>query len=940
MAMAKAKKALSLALAALFAAGTIFSAAPAVSAATVKKAAVVNHYNNALVSMRAINTEVLKNQDLSITANRVEITKHFKAYQASMAKETNATKKAALEKMFNSIWTAYQNKVIKDRAAATADVTVTSVAAPADVTIDLGSAFTAPSTVKATMSDNSVVDKMVVWDKTVDTKVAGETTLTGNVGGKTVSFKVTVKALALKVDSVTAKTASTFEVKFNTAVADTSKFTFTVKRDSVAVTMTPSWNTEKTVATLAYATKLVEGNYSVEVKQDTTVLTTGSVKVEKEKVAKISIVGDKLIRTSKTTGYIGYKVENQYGDDITDSALAQSITWNSTTNTQPVADRKAKMLTIVHDADQSQTMDNKSIYYTLAGMKTVTITGVDSNTGTPVTATVNVSEEMGSLSDIKLTGIKDNKDIKENSTGKFYATFEAKDVAGNVTTNYDVVSSGLMYKSGTSDELITSNNMITAKVVRDSADTKKAVIEITVTAPTQSLVLDTPVIVTAMTKTGKSSNLTINVKKKTQVESITLLYPEKEAAKGDSEVVIPFVAYDQYGEQVTAFDDLDTLLNLPSDLALKPKADGSAKLVYTGAASNTNNNVFITVSVKASGKANTLNLALRDAKVASSLSIDTTKLVTNFQKGVVSYKLDEKAFTIKDQYDRTISKSSSYYVVATTTGSSIGIVSANENGSASDIKLSSTTTSGAQTVTFTVWKQIGAAPAVATDVQRTVTFNVISDSNITGLTTGTVPVIYNGDIANWKDASDLYRGTVTIFGKNANGEKVVLAGNSILGATSSSKYIETDLDAKTDSANEAKIGLQDTKGTSITTNSTINLEADNKTEATGTINVTALIDGKIKNVSFDVKLTNEARVAKSIDGDDEISRSTSKIYDKVEVLDQYGKNLLKENGTTLVKIYKQDGTEVYANAQLDSFASGTTLTIVTNNGLAKNVVIE
>jgi hypothetical protein len=325
MAMAKAKKALSLALAALFAAGTIFSAAPAVNAAVVaKKAVVVNHYNDALVSMRAINTEVLKNQDLSITANRVEITKHFKAYSASMAKETNATKKAALQRMFNSIWTAYQNKVVKDRAAATAEATVVSVVAPVDVTVNQNDVFVAPKTVKATMSDNSVVDKTVAWDKVVDTKVAGETVLTANVGGKTVTFKVTVKAVILNVVSVSAINKDQVKVTFDADLGTVAASNFVVyeKGNEYATVEVDKVVVEGKTAVITLLTSMEdEEDYTVSVK-DVVSKDGRKVSATKDFAYNVKLAVDAATIAFKATTIaesddLEYIIKDKDGNDIT-----------------------------------------------------------------------------------------------------------------------------------------------------------------------------------------------------------------------------------------------------------------------------------------------------------------------------------------------------------------------------------------------------------------------------------------------------------------------------------------------------------------------------------------------------------------------------------------------------------------------------------------------
>jgi len=101
---------------------------------------------------------------------------------------------------------------------------IASVAAPADKTVDFGTANpNLPSTVKATMSDGKVTDVGVVWDLSkYDANKAGVYIIVGKIAGfdAGVSVKVTVKALAFDVADINVKNLRQIEINFNSEVAN------------------------------------------------------------------------------------------------------------------------------------------------------------------------------------------------------------------------------------------------------------------------------------------------------------------------------------------------------------------------------------------------------------------------------------------------------------------------------------------------------------------------------------------------------------------------------------------------------------------------------------------------------------------------------------------------------------------------------------------------
>jgi len=962
--MAKAKKALSLALAALFVAGSVFSFAPAANAAVAKKV-VVNYYNNALANIRAINAELLLNKDLSVVANRVEITKQFVAYKANMAKETNATKKAALVKMFNSVWAAYQKLAAEDIAAAKGqtNVTVTSVVNPADITVSVGAAVTLPTTVEATMSDNSKKQVSVTWNGTVDTTKAGDVTVAGKAEGKDVSVKVSVKAAEVKAESVKAVAADKFEVKFNTAV-DTTKVKFDVKRDSSPYTVTATWNTDKTVATLAASSKFPLGSYTVNVKNDATDLGTTTLSIEQEKVAKIDITSDTLGVTSDgKKGYFTYKVYNQYNEDITQSSLA-SLSWTfpGATPVETSNDSKGVMVADVTGSGISS----------LLNLSLVTVTVVDSSSNVVSSKTLKVATMMGTISDIQLVKAY-NKEDKEftagDSTVKYYIEYTAKDMGGNATDNFALLKEGLVDNNSTpnNDEIkLSTSGYITARVVNEDG---KGVIELK--TDNQTITTDIPVTITAVTKTGKTSTLNLTLKKQSQVNDIRLMAPTVDVAYGDTKE-IPFVAYDANGKQLTKFDDivagnavngkyttvknsafnLSPLYNGTSGLYFTKRADGTAKLNYKAIDSDatTDTSTVLTATTN-TGKFSTVTINIRKGAYANSLAFDSSSLVTRIQAGA-KYQIDNSLFTAKDQYGRAMTLKETatpqagdtkLYIKAVP--SSNLITAQNEGTVDKDIVLTAGANKGSNTVTFKLFKAtytngawVEEANAIAS---KTVDFTVIADEDIDGLVASDVKIANTNKLDT--TAQSTYNSSIKVYGKTSAGYKVVLKEQTFdINASNADLSRKVNVTA----AQGETLDPVDYNKVSV---GAVNALAAGVTESSTVVSVTTVINGSVKATTFTVTQNTATPVAQSIDADDEISvgdyAETAVLTDVIAVKDQYGKNMLKRpDGAVSVYVdgvYQGstfDGDDLDISTLLGA-ADSKTVTIVAG-GMTKDVIIK
>lgn len=824
------------------------------------------------------------------------------------------------------------------------------------VTVNQNDTAVLPATVKATLADGTTKDVKVTW-ATVDTSKAGEYTVEGTVEGTTLkaTAKVTVKAVELSVKSVAAVAADKFKVVFNTVPQDTSKVVFTVKRETTPVTVTATWNGSE--ATLTGSVKFAQGNYTVNVKENDKDLGTSNVTIEQEKVAKIEITSDTLgVQTDTSNGttnqyaYFTYKVYNQYDVDITDSSLA-SINWIVPSCT--VLSNNKGVVKVQATAGLN-----------LFNLGSLTITGIEQNYNVTTSKTLKISATVGTLSDIQLVALKqaDNKEFKAGSTADFYIDYVAKDMAGNETKDYTLVSNGL--NNGT---LTSSANDYVSVSLEDNDG--KAVIKVKVLA--SSITVDMPIVFTAVTTSGKSSSLSATLKKQAAVASFTLLAPTQDIAAGDSAKEIPFVAYDQDGNQITSFDDLVSggvvegyKYTTGNGFSISPaytaggtglyfvkKADGTAKLMYKPVATATQDTTAIlTATTTTTGKYSQLSIVVRKPAVASSFTIDTASLVTKFQKNA-EYDIDNGIFTIKDQYGRDMDISANAYIKAEPQGTTtFGVVNAGAakpytygtsavNDANNDLIVKAPATAGSYSIKFTLVNASGDVTS------KTVTFTVLDDSDIKGLTTGTVGKLYTTyNTTGWTDINNVYDNKVQIFGKTSSGEKVVLNKVAAFDLGWSNNKITTVQNyATTNPCDYNKINLESVYqfDSGVTSGDTV-------------VTATTIIGTDVKSVSFTVTVSNDKPIAQSIKADDELSASDT-ITDDIVILDQYGKNLMKRNDwDSFVTLYVKDHTTgtvtKVTSAQLGTTLSSSTIgnigsagdivTIVTSNGFTQSFVIK
>lgn len=783
------------------------------------------------------------------------------------------------------------------------------------------------------------------------TAVVSETVRTGVLNGT-----VTPAQGDLAVTSVNAISATSFKVVFNQAPADTSKVSFAVQRSTTPVTVTTTWNADKTEATVSSSSNLPEGSYTVAVKNDTTDLGTSTVAISAQKIAKINITSTKLSVTSANIGYATYNVLDQYGNDITTSSLANSLTFQSGVGT--VTANKGLL-----------TVDPGVGGQNLIQFASVVITGYDSTSGVSTNATLSTSTALGTLSKMTLNSLTnaDGNVLTDGDTSSvFYADYTATDMSGNATKDYNLVVNGLITSTinGNQNCLTTSNSNVLAQVVTDPSDSTKAAIKVTVVGNSNQS-MDLPVSITAMSYSGTTSTLNVTLKKAASVDTFTLMAPAYDIAVGESKE-IPFTAVDQNGNALTKLSDLSGVTF--TGATLSANIDGTAVLNNNV---QTNDGPEIITAMTSTGKFSSITVNIQKAVKADTLAVDSSILVSSMQAAAaqkVDFGYDKGGLSVKDQYGRLIDMtggSNTYEVHPVSSDSSIVSVSGDSSVGQHQTTITAVAT-GTATVTFQLIDT--AAPTVVID-SKSVTFSVIKNGDIKGYTMDTVsaPIYANAVLSAITGRDTDYDANPNVYGTTASGSKVLLAGSPIQGAF---------VDNTTDFAIESAVGAYDSVKVDA------GKLADNKTESSTTLTVTLLgADGAIHSLTTPIKSSTAAPVASSLvakvdssvngvsvspDGDtvtvsvassvlapnkvmarfdgDGISTNRAAVY--FYALDQYG-----SKGMQLAQIVKVASGSTLTDAQFNVKSDGTitgsgavvggtvTLSGVTNNGLVKTIKV-
>ncbi len=577
-------------------------------------------------------------------------------------------------------------------------------------------------------------------------------------GGKTLAEELGVEmpVVAMEVEATGAKKLT---VTFNKAVEGA---TFAINKGSIVVNFDSAVMAEDgKSAVITTTTNLTAGDYTVKVSGVAEEVLEATVTVTNERVATINLLSDKAPMTATGSAYatVGFEVLNQYGEKMTSFG---TINWTASTG-KLVNVGVGNVLTI--ESATANFIPGNVVY----------LTGVHAASGTVFNGSVEVVLPAQS-NEVVFAGVYSVDDAKLAplpagfAAGKYYLLYQVKDQYGNVMSN--PTFSQLVFTS--SNPLFVDSTFVKPSTLTPAGSDTITISNVTYQAvalkPGGNVNAGGTVTVQAISNvTGKISTYTIEADALATLKSFTLSAPEKMVAGGET-VVIPFVAVDQYGNQMTAFSKLNanSLLTLTPGLVFEEQNDGSAKLKYT-TASNTNTTdalVYLT-SVVTGGNFSNVMLTVKPNAVATSIIGLKPAVVTSVAEGNV-LTVNNTDIVINDQYGRAMTSYPTLGVLVTTTDSAF---------------TSSITSPLLATQSFTMTANVGGTATTQsvkfvlngdTDETsaKTVTFTRVAQSAYVDFEVSDLGTMYVDGSGAATDVK--YNKTVKVYGVLSNGTKVLL----------------------------------------------------------------------------------------------------------------------------------------------------------------------
>jgi trimeric autotransporter adhesin len=616
----------------------------------------------------------------------------------------------------------------------------------------------------------------------VDNKVTSgvsETAFGTNANAKRGDFAIFLHRAASTVPAKLAITASAtgakkLEVKFNTAV-DTAKTTVTVKKGTSNVAISKvTFSEDKKSAVVELNAKLTEGTYTV-----TSGDATAEVKAENEKVKTVELLSDKALTAADGKSVlVGYKVVNQYDENITSTNTAYEIVPYATNGfavTKDDVDASKGLVTIKKDSFKTG--------------DTFNLTLIDNKSTISVSKTLTVADK-SVVSAVEVTGVYNAKGSAVNEDNKaedFYLTVVAKDQYGTVITDAAQLESGLLVNVSGSSAAVKDGNAAAGLqnfTTYEDKDKKKH------TAIALDLKQSGDTVFTLVSlANGTPVQYKVSVDSGVKLDTVSIGAPTGLVAGGDT-VLLPVSITDNKGNAVTDATKVTGKITPGgsgfSDAKWVTK-DGALYIELKANTTTTQSSLVVTLQSQ-TNKFDTEVVTVRETakpKYVIGLKSDVATSIYAGEK----LALEAKHFVIQDQYNRDMASTDARFA-----GTEITAVDGN-TGDTSKLTLTGLTVNagevkGTETVTFGLKDVTGSS----TDV----TFRVVDRSEFTTYEVADIATIYANDVQNYTED---YARTLKVSGVLADGTKVAIPAdeyNVVLSSETHVKYKDGVLDAKAD----------------------------------------------------------------------------------------------------------------------------------------------
>ncbi|MED3748958.1 hypothetical protein P4521_12905, partial [Geobacillus stearothermophilus] len=669
-------------------------------------------------------------------------------------------------------------------------------------------------------------------------------------------------ALTPKVESVSAIGAKKLEVKFNKAV-DTTKATFEVKKGSVKVnTETITFNNEKTAAVIELTGKLTAGEYTVNVTGLTDQVLTATTTVENERVETVKILSENAVLNKNGENVtVGYKVENQYGEDITATTALTATAAGTVVNGK--ANPSKGVVTIpVKDGVK----EGDSIVLTL----------VHAASGKSASATVKVSPK-AQVSEIAITGLynKDGKALTETtdlSKDAFYLLVEGKDQYGNVVDEAALDASNAV--------LINNTNPLIVKVATDFETIKVNGKDVTALRLNGPVTAGETTVMLISTASGKNATFKVKVAESQRTDTVTFEVPDLVVA--NEKLFVPIQVLDKEGNLVTdekVLNDATRGIKVSGlTNAVVKKVDG--KIGVEVPAENVKEGYISLVAVSSTGKSTIANIQVKAEAKPVRVEGVTSDIKTTVLTGSRAQTLFVDNVKIIDQYEREMSAAQkAKYFTGQTPKYSLVIKDEKQKpeGNAGAVNIIDGNkivpiAKGTEKVTISIKDEV--KDEVLTGSEKSVTFRVTDGTEYKSYEVKSVGTVYD-EVAAGKTDNNAYDKAVEVYGVLDDGSKVKLTHGVDYTVSSTNATFNTDVaDGTIDVDKAFTYGKDETEiklpltvtinatGEKLTQEVTISKETPKvtKLEVVANGKATDLAAGKtvaaLENVSYDAAKVN------------------------------------------------------------------------------------
>ncbi|MCM1990262.1 hypothetical protein [Oceanirhabdus seepicola] len=621
-----------------------------------------------------------------------------------------------------------------------------------------------------------------------------------------------------------------------------------------------------------------------------------TISIESEKAEALTV--KKPTIEKKAAAALELELLNQYGEEMTLNRADFTITAYNTTATTAVPVAGAKFELDLSNATFEK--DNK-----------VVVTIVHNRTGLSVIETLTIVDEA-----INNQFEFGNVIIPEEQT-KIYAGDTNVEVEYVLVDQYGnkIELAANQGPAATIDGVTfvsTDTTVVDPATFATDADGK-----LTFTAGSKG----TATITALVAATGSVSTVAIDVVDSEAVSSFTASAPASLVVASE-DVVIPFVAIDQFGAQIKAkdvsvadrakvtFSTSNNAVISASDFSFN--ADGELVLNATGAGS-------ATIYVYFDGALqNSISFSVEEAAVATRITA-VKDIPALFEADTTAVKvIDKDNLTVVDQYNREMTLTSETVDIVAKDGTAniitIDGASFTVGGGDEDVQFAGTSTAGSEVFTISINGVTGSGIDV--------TIGTVKTENIVSYELEAVENLY-GKAGHDKDSA--YATTLVLEGKTSAGKVVALKPGKITNVTSTNAVIGTDV-----TGNVGKIFATD--------EATAKVAVWSGAEKLAEIDVEAITDAPMaKTNKFSEESVTVAQNIAAVDANTAISSLLT-------IEDQYGVDITATAGGMWTS---SDSSLVSVDASGNTVSSATetgtaTIGYVTSNGLVVtiNVTVE